>query len=405
MNLGFLAASNILFASVHWVIVLAIAQKLDLIAVGQYGFSLAVASPLIILLEMEHRAILASDILNKINPFGYLYTRLGIFLIVVTLAVPILSYFIIFKFESELYLVVFLCVIFKMVNSLSDITYGYLMRIRHQRVVSISIALRASSTLAGFLVGLYLYESLVWSIALSAALNLTVFLIFDLRIFFANCIANTERYRFNATDSIDLIRMSLPMSFVGVFSSLTSALPKYLLSIFSTTQSVGVFTVLYHFLSAGNTFTNSLNQYYMPIIASFFRLHSKLEFLRSVKFLLICNIIVGLTGILIALLLGDVLLVGLYGEELRGFRYDFIIVMLGALFAYLAVAFSNLAVVTRSFKRLPIVISIVAIVTVSISLLLLGQKISALTAVSIGFLSGKIVNCIGNFLIVKKYII
>jgi len=388
-----LAPANAFYSGCQWLSIVLVARKLSIEDVGALGLGMAVASPIVLFLEMEQRSLLASDNTTGIHPVTYLAFRImALFSVAVIAAVSMFLYN-----HITPGILIFAAILgLKLVESLSDITYGLFLQLGHNYLIVRSLYARGISLLFGFLIGIYFFESILVSLIAVIFFSFLIAVTHDV-------LAYTRRTHICSITKSDLLvelrelaRLGLPLALTNVLASVNSSMPKYLLVLYSTLPAVGIFTLLYHFVTAANTFLGSLNQLFLPQLGSAARSCNITHFRNSCFQLLAANILVGLLAIAGVLLAGEQLLGIVYSESVSQHNLSLLVVVTGGLLAFLATATAAIAVALRIVNFQPIVVFFALLVTFISGYFLIHWLDDPVLAAALSMLAGRAIQFIGN---------
>jgi O-antigen/teichoic acid export membrane protein len=245
----------------------------------------------------------------------------------------------------------------KAFEALSDVVYGLLQQ--HERMDRIAqsmmikgpvslVALAAGVGLIGGVIGGVIGLVLVWGL---------IFVLYDLRS--ARRLLGTAtdlRPRWNLRRLRQLAWLALPLGFVMMLISLNTNIPRYFVERYLGEAQLGIYAAMAYLIVAGNTVVGALGQSASPRLAAYYAEGNRRAYGRLLGRLLAIGAGLGLAGVLVALLAGELILNLLYGPEYAAEAGVFIWIMVAAGISYLA-SFMGYGVTAARVFALQLVLS------------------------------------------------
>ena len=269
-------AGNGLYAVSQWAM-LSLAAKLggrDML--GEYALAVALTAPVAMLLHMNLRAVLATDVAGE-RPFGdYLAVRFGISALgLAAMAGLALS----FGRSAEMVSVIFLTGLAQTSETLSDAYYGAMQRRDEMDRIALSMMARGLFSAGAFGAALWLSRSLVWAVAASAPVRLLVLTAYDRPAGSRGEDSGWRRTTWAGARGI--LRQAAPLGAVLMLVSLNTNLPRYVIENRMGVGELGAFAAVASFVTAGSTVVNSLGHAAMPKLARLANERRPADFLRA----------------------------------------------------------------------------------------------------------------------------
>ncbi|WP_068776166.1 lipopolysaccharide biosynthesis protein [Paenibacillus sp. FJAT-26967] len=328
-NFSWTLLGNIIYALCQWGILMALAKLGDARMVGQFALALAVTAPVFMFLNLQLRAVLATDA-NKNMPFSQ---YIGLRICTTFLALIVLGGFIIISgYDVQTQLIIFLIALSKAAESISDIIYGLLQNNEKMDFISISLIVRGVASLLVTSGMLYVTGDLTISLLTYMVSWLLILIVYDIpksRIF------SVLTPTLSLKSLLPLLRISLPMGFVMLLISLNTNIPRYFISGYEGTEQLGYFSALAYVMVAGTTVISALGQSASPRLAKYYssgKLNSFYTLLMKIGMLFI---ILALSAISIVVFLGQPILSILYGSSYSEYSHIFTLITIGAGIGYL----------------------------------------------------------------------
>ncbi|MVO98681.1 lipopolysaccharide biosynthesis protein [Paenibacillus lutrae] len=328
-NFSWTLLGNIIYALCQWGILMALAKLGDARMVGQFALALAITAPVFMFLNLQLRAVLATDA-NKNMPFSH---YIGLRICTTLLALTVLGGFIIISgYDTQTQIIILLIAFSKAAESMSDIIYGLLQNNEKMDFISISLIVRGIASLLVTSGMLYVTGDLTISLLTYMGSWLLILIVYDIpksRIF------SVLTPTLSLKSLLPLLRISLPMGFVMLLISLNTNIPRYFISGYEGTEQLGYFSALAYVMVAGTTVISALGQSASPRLAKYYssgKLNSFYTLLMKIGMLFI---ILALSAISIVMFLGQPILSILYGPSYSDYSYIFTLITIGAGIGYL----------------------------------------------------------------------
>ncbi len=351
-------AGMLSYALCQWGILVAIARLGSPRMVGQFALGLAISSPVILLANLELRAILSTDARREFHYQDYL----GLRLLTTLLALVVIGALAGALGEGgEIARVVIALGVFRATEAVSDLQYGLFQQRGRNDRMGRSLMIRGPISLASLAGGLALTGSVFWGVAAMAVGGGLVLLLHDLPCATGllrsaprgEVEATRPRWHWPVLGRLALI--SAPLGLGTMLFALNASLPSLLLQKYSGVASVGIFAVLLSLMMAGHVGVNAIGQSAYMRLAELSAAGDGRGFRRLLSRMLAAVAVLGASGLLAVTFLGKPLLLlcfgSAYAEQAGVLRW---LMAAGAL-SYLAntLAFSMTA--SRQLKIQPVI--------------------------------------------------
>jgi len=329
--------------------------------VGQFALGLAIAAPVFMFASLRLREVQATDAKQEYLFADYFALRIVttvLALIVVTGIVLVAD------FQSEMVLVILATALSKSIESISDALYGMFMQYERLDRVAKSMMMKGPLSLFGLAAGFHFTGSVFWGVIGLATARLLILLSYD--FLNASLIMNTgakptglfpgkfPRPRWNATILIRLARLTIPLGFVTMLISYNMNIPRYFIDSHMGAYYLGIFAAIASFQKAGPTVIQALVRSASPRMAKYYSVNNSRAFNRLAFKMLGITSIMGIAGVLVAIVLGRQILTLFYGPE-YALPVVFGLVMVAAGINYIATMFLSIITSARYFKiQLPL---------------------------------------------------
>jgi len=311
---------NAIYAGGQFATLMLLAKLVRPELVGQYALGLAVVYPVMMLTNMQLRAVMTSGARRQIHFGHYLSLRLlstSLALVIIFAITQILGY------RWELTAVVLMVGGAYAIETISDVYYARLQL--HDRMVEISKSLiaRALLSVLGLAVATYVSRNLLWGVAGVLLARAIVLFGYDIcerthglggqsKWFSRN---EALSPRLNLRVQSELLWLSLPLGIVVLLTSLNSSVPSYFIKQALGDRELGIFSAIGFMISVGNMAVVSLGQSAFTRLARSYASGNLVAFGSLLGKLLAFGAMLGVCGMIISKLAGRAILTILFRPE------------------------------------------------------------------------------------------
>lgn len=366
-NFSFTLLGSIFYLLAQWLIFLCIAKVMPVKTVGVYSLAVALTSPVVLLTDLQLRAVVATD-KNQEYQFGdYLGTRIILSILsMLTITVLVL----INQYDFYIIGIVLAIGFYKVIETGSEIYYGLFQRYEKMRYVGISQALRGFFALLVMVIFLRFTGSLfIGSLAVGVCW-LLILIFFDMpngKPWFSGKVGFSQNI-------FKIIISTIPLGLVSMLISLNSNIPRYFLESSWGSEALGYFAAMVYILAAGNMVVSALGQVVSPKFAECF---ARRDYQAFNKLLMFCSILAGLGGLFgyfVAAGLGTSILNFLYTSEYSTYSPVLVRTMAAGVFLYSSSIIGFALTATRRFKIQPVLHLVIVTASLLASWLLIPAK-------------------------------
>ncbi|MCD2138784.1 oligosaccharide flippase family protein [Salinicoccus halitifaciens] len=397
-NFSWTFFSGVFYAFSQWYIISIIAKLTDAETVGLYSLALAITAPIFLFLSMNLKSIIATDIQGETS-----FSKYFIFRFVTSsmaLGISTLLLFIL-PFENYYKIVIFLVAGVKWVETLSDVCHGKFQQKENMRYVAISKCYRALFSIIVFTVVLWFTDSLILSLLFQLVSWLLVVLFYDFLKIKKDYSLSITKPSLNFFTFKKLMIYAIPLGIAMTLDSLHANLPRYFISFFNGEEALGIYAGISYIMIAGQTFIVSLSQVTIPRLAKYY-ITDLNAYKKLIGKMLFLAFLLGVIGLVVAILFGNTILSLLYSEEYIGYKNILILIMVTSIFWYMSGFLNAALIATRRFKiQIPIYLSS-TLITLVLSILLI--PLYALSGAVLALLSGHLLRFIFSLFMVNKAI-
>jgi O-antigen/teichoic acid export membrane protein len=327
-NFSWTFVGNLVYAGSQWGMLVVLAKLGSPEMVGQFTLGLAVTAPVVMFTNLQLRSVQATDVRHQYVFSEYLRLRLimtGLALLIIAGIAFTAGY----PWETKL--VILAVGAAKAIESISDVLYGLFQQ--HQRMDSIakSMMIKGPLSLVTLGLGIYLTGNVIWGavgLILTWALILLSYdfcsgaLILNAStkvlkswVFGEVSLEKAIQPRLPINKLIKLAWLTLPLGLEGMFKSLYVNVPRYFLEHYWDEASLGYFSSVAYIMVVGNMVVLALGQSAMPRLAESCLVKDVGVVKRLVLNLIQAGAVVGVAGVLVALLFGRRLLTLMYRPD------------------------------------------------------------------------------------------
>ena len=258
-DFGWVFSGNVVYAACQWAIVLLLSKLGTPEKVGEYALGVAVVTPILVLANLQIRALVASDIHDQYSFQQYLKFRtvtLGSALVIVA------AFALADRHSWHLRGVILVVGIGQSLEYLADTYYGFMQKFNRLDRVSRSAMIKGPLSLLGLAVAFYFTRDVLWASVGLLLGRLAVVVSYDARTDFAPAevhaagVGGESAWR----PMFNLLRTAWPLGMIALLASLNGNIPRYFIEASAGTRGLGIFAALYSLVSVGTLFINAFGQ-------------------------------------------------------------------------------------------------------------------------------------------------
>lgn len=370
-NLVWTSAGTLVYAACNWAMLSAIAKLGTPEMVGQFALGLAVTAPVLLLAQMNLRAVLATDARGEHGFRDYRALRIKATLagLLVICGIAAAGY------GTKLAALIVAVGVGQAVEGISDIYYGLMQRHERMDRITISLALRGPLGLAAMVAGVWATGSVLWGAVALFMVRLLVLALYDgaagSRDFVALERAPERTWREAATRQFSIFWLALPLSSVMLMGSLCTNMPRYFIEHHMGTRELGMFSAAASLVALGNTVINAMGQAVTPRLAKLFVWEGPSVFAGFTLRLLAFGAGLGVCAVACAVVLGRWVLAFMFRAEYAEHAGLLRALMAAGALGYLASLLGYAVTAARSFRAQMPLFAVVTIATSLASALLI----------------------------------
>ncbi len=365
-----LAAANVVYALCQWAILMIIARLSTAQLLGRFALGLAVSAPIVMFLNLQLRALLATDARGEYRFRDYFGVRLGTAALGLGMTAVVAAAA---GYEARAVAIIMSVALAKAFEAISDIIYGLLQQRGRMDRLAISRILKGILSLAALGLTLRATGDLLTATLAMAAVWGLLLLVYDLPAAAAvlrTSPADRLAPRWRRDRQWPLVRLALPLGFVMLLLSLDTNIPRYFVEALRGEGELGVLAALSYVVVAGTQVMIALWQAASPRLARYFAARDRSRFLQLLGRLALIALGAGAAGWLVAILTGGPLLALLYGPAYAAHGHLLVVLMVAATALYVSSLLGHaLTAVRRIAVQLPLSLTFASVTLVACVLL------------------------------------
>lgn len=378
---------NLVYTFAQWAILSLLAKLGNPKMVGQFALGLALTAPIILFTNLQLRSIQATDTENKYQ-FGEYF---GLRIITNVLAI-LITLFVVFigQYNVVTSFVIILVALSKVIESWSDVIFGYLQQKERMDFTAISRIIKAILMLLLPSILLFITNNVIWMVIGLCLSYMLVFIFYDLKVLKR---FTRPKVIFNRKNYIEITKLALPLGIVLMLGSLYTNIPRIVIEKYLGEEQLGYFAAIAYLIVAGNTFIGAIGQAAAPRLAILFSEKNFIQFKNLLIKLVSIGFVTGLVGVIITLLFGEIILNILYEPSYAKYKVLFTLLLISGAFNFSSTFLGIGLTATRSFKIQPylgviwIVVSFISAIILIPKFGLFGAGYSAIISAIVQFLS------------------
>ncbi|WP_455682829.1 lipopolysaccharide biosynthesis protein [Thomasclavelia sp.] len=301
---------------------------------GIFSFAFSLACLLFVIGIYAGRTYQISDVNNELNDSEYLVHKI---LTCILMVVICLGYMLIKGYSLEKNIIIITLTLYKGLEAFSDTLYGYMQKKSHLYLCGISQTIKSIISIIAFLFIDLVTKNLIYSCISLVVINFLVIIFFD-RPISKKMMKNEE---INMCSVFNLFKSGFTIFAFSFLAIYIVNVPKYTIDGLMDNS----FQTIFNIIVMPATVISLCGQYIMgPILTELVEVYNKKEYLKFKCLIYKIIKLIVLFGIVVevgAYLFGIPILSLVYAIDLSAYKYDLMIIILGAIFYALANVFST----------------------------------------------------------------
>lgn len=389
-----------IYAISRWLAFAVLAKLLSPDEVGRYALAVALVAPIFAFAGMNLRSIRSTDAhaltLFRDYAAARIITTLAALLITVGIAL-------VGNYDDRSRALIMLVGCIQAGDWLSDLCFGLFDQQERFDLSARSLMLRGPLRLAGLAAAVWYTGHLEAGLAAELVINAAVLLGHDI-VAAAGSLRDRPQDglwpRWNLAAQRGLLSLSLPMSLLLLAASIQTNLPRYFVDAYRGSHELGIFAALSVLALAGTPVVAALGQAALPRLARHLLAREHGAFQSILRKLVGVAAVLGIGGIVFALLFGKLTLRLLYTEEYAASATMLVWLMAASTATYVATMYAIAVTATREYRP-PLITQIISFAVAVPAYFALTAKWGAVGS-SIGSLVHSVLTTFGFAYIVRK---
>jgi O-antigen/teichoic acid export membrane protein len=332
-NFSWTVFGNVIYAGCQWGILAVLAKLCLPETVGVFALALALATPVMIFLDLQLRSVQATDRKEEYR-FG---EYLGLRLITTALGFVVIAVLAFCGHHGSTVLVILGVAVFKSVEALSEGLRGLFQQSERMDVIAKSMIIKGILVLALATAGLLLTHVLMVAV-IGMCLGYILVLIFYEMPCCSMLLKDNRAFWpiWSSKRLWQLAWLTLPLGIGQMLGSLSANLPRYFIESYRGPGELGIFAALAAFMLVGGTVVNAMGLTTLPRLACYFANGDYRRFQQLLTRMVASGVTLGLAGIAGAAIFGHTVLLWVYRPIYAEHTRTLLLVMLCATIAHLA---------------------------------------------------------------------
>ncbi len=344
-NIIWLTSARFIYALMQWLTVAIIARLDSTEMLGLYTYSIALITPLIIFSQMNMQTFVVTDALSKYTYSEYFTTRVIMTLI---LFICCIIYIIFFNKRTFLGWTLLLVLVFKSIESISNILNSFQQKTEKMSYVAISNILRGCLLFISILFSLYFFKSLLTGLIFVSITWLLVLVFFDL--------IKSSKLKLDLTKGADkvylIIRECIPLGIISALVSVSLYMPSYIIKANYGYKEVGIFVSLMYFLQTGRLFIGSIVNAIAPKVSRICLGNKKSSIIQLALILFLLGLFFSVLFIVLISYFGTDIIRLVYGEDFVQYFNILLLIIYASIFGFINQFMGLLLTSMRTFKSM-----------------------------------------------------
>jgi len=339
-NLSFTFLGNASLAFSKWVILILIVKITNTEEVGRYTFSIALTSPLLLLINMRLRTRYVVEDNLKFKDLKKIRLLLSLLILLLIAIFGFIAY-------RDLMIYMILISLIRIMEMQSDLYYAIYHRISDfQRIGKIQF-FRSMITILVFALTIFITRDV--KIALMSQLVFHVIWLFGIER--KSKLLIKEEYTTNILTLWAIFLAGVPLAFVQLINSYNIYIPRYFIEGVLSIELVGIFAAISYLLTIVDLFMNAMSQ---NIILDLKEYISKNQFKQLKKFILIKMPVISLILIIVLpmmiFIVGEDIINIIYGSEYSKYYLVLVIISISISFNFLSWMYDTTLMALKIYK-------------------------------------------------------
>ena len=369
-NFVWTAVGNAVYAACLWGLLSVLAKLGSADMVGEYVLALAITAPVIMFMNLQLRAIQATDAEREYSFGDYL----GLRLVTASLALVVIAAIALTTgHQGDTLLVILTVGLAKAIDSISDAFHGLLQQHERMDRVGRSMMIKGPLSLAVLATAVHLTGRVYWGALGLAIASAVVLLGYDIasgRLILRNArqVDNATqdkadgkaviRPRWHIRTLASLAWLALPLGFARMLVSFNANVPRYAVELYLGRRELGIFAAMAYLKTVGDLVVAALGRSITPRLARYYAGGEGAAFGKLLLKLVGTGVGLGAAAVVVAMVAGRQILTLVYQPEFASHSDVLAWLMCAAGIGYVASFLSYGMMAARCFAvQLPLLLA------------------------------------------------
>ncbi len=330
---------DLFVAASQWGMLVIVANLLELEDLGYFTYFLAIIAPLSYLIQMQHRVVYVTDGFPEFNLYDYIISRMILFMIAICT-----SGLFIFEYQKDAFDIFLLLFIWKFIEMIDDLVYGYWQKNMAIEKISKSKVIRSIVQISLFAVFSFITSSLEFS--LFVMILFTIFWLF----YNLNKVELDRKISINAENFFNLVKITYPLAIYSSLAILYSNIPKYFIELELGIDEVAIFSTLAYFLVIGNLLINSMVQVKLTFLSGLYMSSNIKKIYKELLTIILLLCTFSFISIFITIIWGEDLLNFVYNEKIAEHTGLLVLLFIASIFSYSSSVLGMILTIAKGYK-------------------------------------------------------
>lgn len=330
---------DLFVAASQWGMLVIVANLLELEDLGYFTYFLAIIAPLSYLIQMQHRVVYVTDGFPEFNLYDYIISRMILFMIAI-----FTSGLFIFEYQKDAFDIFLLLFIWKFIEMIDDLVYGYWQKNMVIEKISKSKVIRSTVQISLFAVCSFFTSSLEFSLLVMILFTM-VWLFYNL-----NKVELDRKISINAESFFNLVKITYPLAIYSSLAILYANIPKYFIELELGIDEVAIFSTLAYFLVIGNLLINSMVQVKLTFLSELYMSSNIKKIYKELLTIILLLCTFSFISIFITLIWGEDLLNFVYNERIAEHTGLLVLLFIASIFSYSSSVLGMILTIAKGYK-------------------------------------------------------
>lgn len=325
-NMSHMFTGNVVYAACQWLMLAVLTKFMSPQSVGQFALGTAISAPIIVLSQLQLRAVQATDTTGG-RPVG-VYLAVRVVTSIVALGIIAVTC-VVARYPPETVTIIWAVALAKTIETFSDVLFGFLQQRERMDLISASLCLKGVLSVVVFGAVLLFSHNLFLSLMCLSLAWAAVLFGYDFprterllrssgephraTMLAPGCSMIWPEWQWRSV--LAIAWQAAPLGLSSFLYTLGPNIPRYVLEKSRGMSELGIFAALTYLIVAGNLVINALGTASVPRLSGYFASGQLRSFYKLLLRMILLCVGLGIAGEVIAILWAKPLLLLLYRKE------------------------------------------------------------------------------------------